>query len=79
MEIANVSEFVEIIQKIDDFQKKLLEKNKIAGFISLKVFIKIVEKLLESLKSKQETLVNECMNQIIPGVDNQKLTEFLIR
>jgi hypothetical protein len=75
MEIPMISEFLEILQKIDGFQTKIFEKNKIIGFLSLKAIIKLLEGLLVKLKEKHDKIANDDIENIIPGIKLSKLKE----
>ena len=75
MEIPMISEFLEILQKIDGFQTKIFEKNKIVGFLSLKAIIKLLEGLLVKLKEKHDKIANDDIENIIPGIKLSKLKE----
>ena len=75
MEIPMISEFLEILQKIDGFQTKIFEKNKIVGFLSLKAIIKLLEGLLVKLKEKHDKIASEDIENIIPGIKLSKLKE----
>ena len=75
MEIPMISEFLEILQKIDGFQTKIFEKNKIVGFLSLKAIIKLLEGLLVKLKEKHDKIASDDIENIIPGIKLSKLKE----
>jgi hypothetical protein len=75
MEIPMISEFLEILQKIDVFQTKIFEKNKVVGFLSLKAIIKLLEGLLVKLKEKHDKIESEDIENIIPGIKLSKLKE----
>ncbi|MEO2085233.1 MAG: hypothetical protein ABGW65_06880 [Marinoscillum sp.] len=75
MEIPMISEFLEILQKIDGFQTKIFEKNKIIGFLSLKAIIKLLEGLLVKLKEKHDKIASDDIENIIPGIKLSKLKE----
>jgi len=75
MEIPMVSEFLELLQKIDGFQTKIFEKNKIVGFLSLKAIIKLLEGLLVKLKEKHDKIESEDIENIIPGIKLSKIKE----
>jgi len=70
-----ISEFLEILQKIDAFQTKIFEKNKVVGFLSLKAIIKLLEGLLVKLKEKHDKIESEDIENIIPGIKLSKLKE----
>jgi len=70
-----ISEFLEILQKIDGFQTKIFEKNKIIGFLSLKAIIKLLEGLLVKLKEKHDKIASDDIENIIPGIKLSKLKE----
>jgi len=70
-----ISEFLEILQKIDVFQTKIFEKNKVVGFLSLKAIIKLLEGLLVKLKEKHDKIESEDIENIIPGIKLSKLKE----
>ena len=75
MEIPMISEFLEILQKIDVFQTKIFEKNKVVGFLSLKAIIKLLEGLLVKLREKHDKIESEDIENIIPGIKLSKLKE----
>jgi hypothetical protein len=75
MEIPMVSEFLELLQKIDGFQTKIFEKNKIVGFLSLKAIIKLLEGLLVKLKEKHDKIESDDIENIIPGIKLSKINE----
>ena len=75
MEIPMISEFLEILQKIDVFQTKIFEKNKVVGFLSLKAIIKLLEGLLVKLKEKHDKIESEDIENIIPGIKLSKIKE----
>ena len=79
MEIPLLSEFLELIQKIDFFQNKAFEKNKFIGVISLKAMIKVLEKLLTRLKEKESELLGENLEELIKGVNIKKIKDFILK
>lgn len=82
MEIPLLSEFLEIIQKLEGFQSKIFDKNKLVSLISLKAIIKVLEKFLETLKKKEEEIQGKKLEKIISGInlDNiKKIKNFLVR
>jgi hypothetical protein len=82
MEIPLLSEFLEIIQKLEVFQSKIFEKNKLVSLLSLKAIIKVLEKFLETLKKKEQEIQGKNLETIISGIniDNiKKIKNFLVR
>ena len=79
MEIPLLSEFLELIQKIDFFQNKVFEKNKFIGVLSLKAMIKVLEKLLNRLKEKESEMLGENLEELIKGINVKKIKDFIIR
>ena len=82
MEIPLLSEFLEIIQKLEVFQSKIFEKNKLVSLLSLKAIIKVLEKFLETLKKKEQEIQGKNLETIISGIniDNiKKIKHFLVR
>ena len=75
MEIPLISEFLELLQKIDGFQEKLFEKNKVLGLLSLKAILKILEGLTKKLKEKHDKIVEEDMENLIPGIKLSKIKD----
>ena len=75
MELPLISEFLELLQKIDGFQEKLFEKNKVLGLLSLKAILKILEGLTKKLKEKHDKIVEEDMENLIPGIKLSKIKD----
>ena len=76
MDLPFISEFIELLQKLDGFQEKLFEKNKALGLLSLKAILKILEGLTKKLKEKHDRIVKEDMKNIIPGINLSKIKDF---
>ena len=75
MEIPLISEFLELLQKLDGFQEKIFEKNKVLGLLSLKAILKILEGLTKKLKEKHDKIVEEDMENLIPGIKLSKIKD----
>ena len=75
MDLPFISEFIELLQKLDGFQEKLFEKNKVLGLLSLKAILKILEGLTKKLKEKHDRIVEEDMENIIPGINLSKIKD----
>ena len=75
MELPLISEFLELLQKLDGFQEKLFEKNKVLGLLSLKAILKILEGLMKKLKEKHDKIVEEDMENLIPGIKLSKIKD----
>jgi hypothetical protein len=75
MELPLISEFLELLQKVDGFQEKLFEKNKVLGLLSLKAILKILEGLTKKLKEKHDKIVEEDMENLIPGIKLSKIKD----
>lgn len=75
MELPLISEFLELLQKVDGFQEKLFEKNKVLGLLSLKAILKILEGLMKKLKEKHDKIVEEDMENLIPGIKLSKIKD----
>ena len=75
MEIPLLSEFLELLQKLDGFQEKIFEKNKVLGLLSLKAILKILEGLTKKLKEKHDKIVEEDMENLIPGIKLSKIKD----
>ena len=75
MELPLLSEFLELLQKLDGFQEKLFEKNKVLGLLSLKAILKILEGLTKKLKEKHDKIVEEDMENLIPGIKLSKIKD----